>query len=538
LPPGLRFQPNSYGTAVIFGTSPPDVAGKTYVVHITATNGISPDAVQHLTVISGITTTTTSVSVAPNPAVAGQPVTYTAEVTPVPNGGTVHFYTLTNIPGCGNVPISTATGTATCSSMYLPAGIYRPQAEYSGYGLFLPSVAKPVNLVVNPRPPGYWLAASNGRVFGLGSAPSLGDAKTSPGSGPVVGIAATPDGKGYWVATANGGVSAFGSANLYGDLPALGKHVSDVVAIAGTADGEGYYMVGADGGFFTFGDAKFYGSVPGLGIRTQHVVGMVASPTGTGYLLVGWDGGVFTFGTTHFYGSLPGLGKHVKDIRGALLSSTGTGYALVGSDGGAFTFGSGVKFYGSLPGTNVKVDNVVGIALTPDDGGYYMAGSDGLVYGFGDAKVQPQPPDLAPNLPVAAIAGTPALREPIGLAQRIFQGIEHFLPHDRFGNVSANTTPGAPYGFAGQSLVGFSCLTCDQRDWFWGFTIWVFGSHDAAVGFAVQTIKVDEEAGPGLDPFVPQYVAGDAVMGPAPERIVEAFGLAVGQPVVTVAAGI
>ena len=90
--------------------------------------------------------------------------------------------------------------------------------------------------------------------------------------------------------------SAFGDAKSYGDLPALGKHVSDVVAITATPDGKGYYLVGADGGFFTFGDAKFRGSLPGVGVHTKHVVGMVASPTGTGYLLVGWDGGVFTFG--------------------------------------------------------------------------------------------------------------------------------------------------------------------------------------------------------------------------------------------------
>ena len=97
----------------------------------------------------------------------------------------------------------------------------------------------------------------------------------SASTGPVVGIAGTPDGQGYWVATANGGVSAFGDAQSYGDLPALGKHVTDIVAITGTADGKGYYLVGADGGFFTFGDAKFYGSLPGIHVHTQHVVGMV-----------------------------------------------------------------------------------------------------------------------------------------------------------------------------------------------------------------------------------------------------------------------
>ena len=48
-------------------------------------------------------------------------------------------------------------------------------------------------------------------------------------------------------------LSALGDVRFYGDLPALGKHVSDIVAIAPTTDGNGYYLVGA----------KFHGSLPG-----------------------------------------------------------------------------------------------------------------------------------------------------------------------------------------------------------------------------------------------------------------------------------
>jgi Bacterial Ig-like domain (group 3) len=405
LPPGLSFQasPNN-GTAVIQGVTPFSASG-TYTVTITASNGVAPDAVQQLVISFVTTTTTTTLSASPNPSVAGQEVTYTAKVAPVPNGGDVTISANgTNIPGCVNVAVSTSTGVATCSSTYLPAGGHGLFAQYLGYGAFFASSSSLYTQVVNA--PGYWLATSNGHVYGLGTAPSLGNATTSPASGPVVGIAGTPDGQGYWVATANGGVSAFGDAKFYGDLPGLGKHVSDVVAIASTFDGKGYYMVGADGGFFTFGDAKFYGSLPGINVHTQHVVGMVASPAGTGYLLVGWDGGVFTFGTVLFYGSLPGLNIHVTNIRASLLSSTGMGYVLVGSDGGAFIFGSGVSFYGSLPGRGIPVNNVVGIALTPDDGGYWMAGADGSVYGFGNAQVQPVPIGLPGNVPVAAIAGT------------------------------------------------------------------------------------------------------------------------------------
>jgi Bacterial Ig-like domain (group 3) len=539
LPPGLLFEPNKYGTAVILGQNLPPVAGHAFTLTVTATNGVTPNAVQHLTLIAGTTTTTTSVSASPSPAVAGQPVTYTAKVAPVPDGGTVLFSATfpepndlsgsTNIAGCVDVPVNTSTGTATCSSSYLLAQSYKLYASYSGSGLFLSSlVANPVKLVVNPRPASYWLATTNGRVFGLGTAPSLGNANTSASRG----IAATPSGQGYYVVGADGGVFTFGDARFRGSVPGLGKRVSNIVAIVPTLDGKGYYLLGSDGGVFTFGDARFHGSLPGLGIRTQHVVGMVANPADTGYLLVGRDGGVFTFGNTKFYGSLPGLGIHVTNIRGILAASAGTGYVLVGSDGGVFNFGTGVKFYGSLPGENVRVNNIVGIALTQDEDGYYMAGSDGKVYGFGTAQVAPPPDGLQPNLPVAAIAGIPATPPPVTLAGEIFQRFQQYLPDDRF---SYGSEPlGALFGFVPDSSVNFSCLTCGQN-WPYGFSIIVFRSHDAALGYAVSTIKQAELVGDIQFPYGPQYVAGDAVLGPAPDRFITAFGRAVGQPVVTVA---
>ena len=165
----------------------------------------------------------------------------------------------------------------------------------------------------------------------------------------VAGIAASPTAKGYWVVTSDGTVSALGDAKFYGDLPALGKHVTDVVAIAPTSDGRGYYLVGADGGFFTFGDAKFHGSIPGIHLRVKDVVGVVAAPDGAGYLLVGSDGGVFTFGATRFYGSLPGLGKHVHDIR-AILPSPPDGATYSSALTVAVQLRTGAKFHRLLPG--------------------------------------------------------------------------------------------------------------------------------------------------------------------------------------------
>jgi hypothetical protein len=406
LPPGLVFKAASNGTATISGAPPYNATGR-YEVTITASNGVGNPAVQHLVITLPGVSTTTSLSLSPNPASVGEAITYLAQVSPRPIGGAVSFFAEgAPVTGCGSVAVNTTTGQATCSATYWSNEHLGVQAFYSGATGFGPSSSAVYYEVVNLPAPGYWLATANGQVYGSGAAQSLGGVATSAVTGNVVGIAATLTAKGYWVVTANGTVNAFGDARYYGDLPGLGKRVSDIVAIAPTSDARGYYLVGADGGFFTFGDATFHGSLPGIHLHVKDIVGMVATPGGSGYLLVGSDGGVFSFGAGRFYGSLPGLRIHVHDIRAILPSATGGGYILVGADGGAFTFGTGVSFHGSLPGEGVRVNDIVGIALTPDDGGYYMAGSDGHVFGFGDAQAGPEPTGLASNLPVTAIAGT------------------------------------------------------------------------------------------------------------------------------------
>ena len=196
LPPGLSFQAMSNGTAVIQGATPVTVFGS-YPVTITATNGVSPDAVQQLVLAFATTTTTattTSLSSSPNPSGVGQVVTYTLTVAPVPNGGdvTIEVPSGGSLPGCIYVPVSTATGVATCESSTLLLGSFQLKAAYSGYGTFSPSTSSGYNQYVIYPPPGYWLATANGHVYGLGGAPSLGGLTTTATTGPVVGIAGPP----------------------------------------------------------------------------------------------------------------------------------------------------------------------------------------------------------------------------------------------------------------------------------------------------------------------------------------------------------
>lgn len=75
---------------------------------------------------------TLSLSVSPNPAALGQPVTLTANVSPAPSGasmGTVTFFNGATLLGTGNV---NANGVANLTYGGLPAGALHLTAAYSG----------------------------------------------------------------------------------------------------------------------------------------------------------------------------------------------------------------------------------------------------------------------------------------------------------------------------------------------------------------------------------------------------------------------
>ncbi|MFL5822681.1 MAG: Ig-like domain repeat protein [Solirubrobacteraceae bacterium] len=77
--------------------------------------------------------TTTSLRSSHNPGKVGQGVTYTATVTPHPNGGKVRFTDAgKTIPGCGLVPVVMATGKTTCNVTYHAGGTHHIQATYLG----------------------------------------------------------------------------------------------------------------------------------------------------------------------------------------------------------------------------------------------------------------------------------------------------------------------------------------------------------------------------------------------------------------------
>ncbi|MGH3185306.1 MAG: Ig-like domain-containing protein, partial [Streptosporangiaceae bacterium] len=92
----------------------------------------SGDGQVTITYTSPVTQTATTLASSANPSVAGPAVTYTATVSPVPDGGTVAFTDGgATITGCGAVPVDTSTGRATCQVTYTSAGTHSITAAYS-----------------------------------------------------------------------------------------------------------------------------------------------------------------------------------------------------------------------------------------------------------------------------------------------------------------------------------------------------------------------------------------------------------------------
>jgi hypothetical protein len=79
------------------------------------------------------TSTSTGLGSSANPATVRQGVTFTATVSPAPDGGAVNFTSNgTTIPGCGTAAVNTSTGVATCGTSFATAGGYSIVAAYGG----------------------------------------------------------------------------------------------------------------------------------------------------------------------------------------------------------------------------------------------------------------------------------------------------------------------------------------------------------------------------------------------------------------------
>ncbi|MBI5954480.1 MAG: Ig-like domain repeat protein [Chloroflexi bacterium] len=103
------------------------IAGGPYLVRASAAGANSVD----FSLTNTSTITTTGVTSSLNPSTSGQSVTFTATVSPTPDGGTVAFKDNgTVISGCGAK--SPTSGQATCATSALTVGSHVITVEYSG----------------------------------------------------------------------------------------------------------------------------------------------------------------------------------------------------------------------------------------------------------------------------------------------------------------------------------------------------------------------------------------------------------------------
>ncbi|HET7696011.1 MAG TPA: choice-of-anchor tandem repeat GloVer-containing protein [Vicinamibacterales bacterium] len=104
----------------------------------------------HITIFAGGTApaaTTTTLSSGPSPGTLGQPVTFTATVSPgAPSGGTVRFFV--DGVAAGTAPV--VGGTATFTTAALPVGVRVATASYGGAAGLAASNSSVVLLVITP----------------------------------------------------------------------------------------------------------------------------------------------------------------------------------------------------------------------------------------------------------------------------------------------------------------------------------------------------------------------------------------------------
>jgi hypothetical protein len=124
--------------------------------NITATYGGSPgfagstSAILVVVVTPLPVSTTTTLNTIASPGTVGQPITFTAAVSPTPSGtptGTVSFFNGGALVGTGTV---NSSGIATFTTSSLAQGTISINAVFSGNALFLGSESAPQTVVINP----------------------------------------------------------------------------------------------------------------------------------------------------------------------------------------------------------------------------------------------------------------------------------------------------------------------------------------------------------------------------------------------------
>jgi serine protease len=122
--------------------------------------------------------------------VVGAEVTYTATVTPVPDGGTVAFFEDGEVfAGCDAEPVDANTGRATCQATYGSPDVHKIKARFSGSAGFTASPSRAITQRVVTETPGS--PADLKALGGVGNAELSWQSPAWPGTSPVSGYQVT-----------------------------------------------------------------------------------------------------------------------------------------------------------------------------------------------------------------------------------------------------------------------------------------------------------------------------------------------------------
>jgi hypothetical protein len=206
----------------------------------------APNGEVIITYTQPLTVTATTLTSSANPSMAGGPVTYTATVSPAPDGGTVAF---TDdgpvITGCGARPVDTSTGTATCQVTYPDAGTHTIIAIYTGDASFGPSPSGPFTQQVQPMPQAITFTTTPPSPAKAGA--TYTPAATGGGSGNPVTFSIGPASTAGACSISSGGVVSFTAAGScvidanqagnasYAPAPQVSQTVTVTVTVPGPA---------------------------------------------------------------------------------------------------------------------------------------------------------------------------------------------------------------------------------------------------------------------------------------------------------------
>ena len=125
------------------------LADNTYQIYATVTDNVSATATSTTNTFTVAPPISTTTALGTSGATTyGQTVTFTATVSPTPNGGTVQFYS-DSTPLGSPVAVNTSTGAASYSTTLLTVPSRSITAHYSSYGIYLASDASAMTQTVN-----------------------------------------------------------------------------------------------------------------------------------------------------------------------------------------------------------------------------------------------------------------------------------------------------------------------------------------------------------------------------------------------------